>query len=127
MGRENLPDYNAEAKALNQILNVALAARDGDSKKVFSTEGQNDGRLPSQRETLDILMNSHAVTFAVVDVLTDGEKVVDFDPFGLGDNMTEEDSASFKQTLNEYYAEHPETDILTMQAMAALFGLDIQF
>ncbi len=127
MGREDLPDYNAEAKALNQILNVALAARDGESKKVFSTEGQNDGRLPSQRETIDILMNSHAVTFAVVDVLTDGEKVVDFDPFGLGDNMTDEDSATFEQTLNEYYAEHPETDVLTMQAMAALFGLDIQF
>lgn len=127
MGREDLPDYDAEARALNQVLNVAMAAKSDDSKKVFSTKGQDDGRLPEVNETVSIMMSSNAVTFAAVDTLTDGEKVTDFDPFGLGEKMDSAEGEALEQALRDYYAQHPETDALTMQAMAALFGLDITF
>ncbi len=127
MGREDLQNYDAEAKALNQILNVVLAAKDDTDNKLFSTEGQTDGRLPSEKETLEILMNSHAVTYAVVEVLTDGTQVTDTDPFGLSGKLAQEEAVLFEEAMREYYAEHPETDLLTMQAVAAIFGMSIAF
>lgn len=127
MGREDLQNYDAEAKALNQILNIVLAAKDDTDNKLFSTEGQNDGRLPSEKETLEILMNSHAVTYAVVEVLTDGTQVTDTDPFGLAGKLAQEEAVLFEEAMREYYAEHPETNLLTMQAIAAIFGMSIAF
>lgn len=129
MGREDLENYDAEAKALNQILNLVLAAKSDDTHdRFFSTEGQDDGRLPSEKETVSVLMSSHATTFAVVDVLTDGTAVTDFDPFGLSEKIdAEEEEARLVAAFRDYYASNSDADLLTMQAMAALFGVHVDF
>ena len=50
MSREDLKDYDAEAKGLNQVLQIALSAKTSDSRKLFSSDsGAEDGRLPTAR------------------------------------------------------------------------------
>lgn len=129
MAREDLEDYDAEAKALNQVLSLAMLVKNSDgSKPLFSTEGNEDGCLPTERETITVLMSSHAITYAVKDVLTDGEQVTKMDPFGVKAEIGEDESdevASFRQTIVDYKTENPDTDTLALEAMAALFGIEV--
>ena len=56
-----------EAKALNQILNLALAAKESDDKQLFSSAlGADDGKLPTATETVNTLLDSKAVRHALV-------------------------------------------------------------
>jgi len=130
MAKEDLKDYNAEAKALNQILQIALAAEDSESDRLFSSApGANDGVLPTAKETVEILLGSQAIDYSLIHVLTDGEKVTTFDPYGLGEDLPQ-DSAEYLECQNavlEYRDEHPETDDLLYEALAALLGVQISF
>ncbi len=128
MGREDLEDYDAEAKALNQILQIALAAKSSDDSKLFSSApGAEDGKLPTPKETVDTLFSSDAVQFAVVDVLTDGKQVTVFDPYELSEKIKPE-SQDYKDcvvAVEEYRAAHPETPDLVVEAMCALLGVQV--
>ncbi|MBR2926177.1 MAG: CvpA family protein [Clostridia bacterium] len=130
MGREDLPNYNAEARALNQVLNLAMAAKNSEGgKPVFSTApGAGDGRLPTENETMEILMASHAITYAVKDVLTDGTQVTVLDPFGIGSQIGgagSEGEQKIVDAINDYLAAHADADRLALEGIAALFGIAI--
>ncbi len=117
----------AEAKALNQILNIALAAKESDDKKLFcSAPGADDGKLPTATETVNTLLDSKAVRHALLDVLTDGEQVTVFDPYELSGKIKQgsSDHADFLAAIEAYGASHSDVDELTLDALAALFGVD---
>ena len=116
-----------EAKALNQILDIVLAAKESEDKKLFSSApGAGDGKLPTAAESVNTLLDSLAVRHALVDVLTDGNKVTVFDPYELSGKIKEgsQDRADFIAALDAYGQAHPEVDQLTLEAVAALFGVD---
>lgn len=127
MGREDLANYEAEAKALNQILSIALAAKDTESNKLFSSEGQNDGILPTAKVTVETLLNAHAIDYALIETLTDGEKVVTFDPFGIAKNIPQ-DSQEYQDCLEAIYNyrdTNANANDLALQALAAIFGVTL--
>ena len=118
----------AEAKALNQILNIALAAKESDDTKLFSSApGAEDGKLPTATETVNTLLDSMAVRHALVDVLTDGKQVTVLDPYGLSGKIKEE-SSDYTEAVNaiyDYRDAHPEIDDLVFEALAALLGVQV--
>ncbi len=117
-----------EAKAVNQILNIALAAKDSDDKKLFSTApGAGDGKLPTATETVNTLLDSKAVRHALVDVLTDGKQVTTSDPYEFGSKIAEgsKDRADLVAAIEAYGAANPDVDQLTLNALAALFGVNL--
>ena len=116
-----------EAKAINQILTVVLAAKESNDSKLFSSApGADDGKLPTAQETVDTLLDSMAVRHALKDVLTDGNKVTMFDPYELSGKIKEgsQDRADFLAAIDAYGAANPDVDELTLNALAALFGID---
>ncbi len=118
----------AEAKALNQILNIALAAKEDTDTKLFSSApGANDGKLPTATETVNTLLESKAVRHALVDVLTDGNQVTVFDPYELSGKIKENspDYIEAENAILAYRAEHPEIDDLVFEALAALLGIQV--
>lgn len=128
MAREDLEDYDAEAKALNQILQIALSAKDSEDSKLFSSApGAGDGRLPTAQETVDTLLSSKAVQFTLVDVLTDGTQVTRHDPYELSGKI-KEDTVEYRDcvdALNNYRNAHPETPDIVFEALAALLGIKV--
>ena len=117
-----------EAKALNQILNLALAAKESDDKQLFSSApGADDGKLPTATETVNTLLDSKAVRHALVDVLTDGSKVTVVDPYGFSEKIAEgsESYVEFVDALYAYRDAHPEVNDLVFEALAALMGIEI--
>jgi hypothetical protein len=128
MEKENLQDYDKEAKALNQILKIALAAKNSEDKALFSSApGADDGKLPTAKETVDTLMDSEAVRYALVDVLTDGTQVTLFDPYGFGKKVNEnsKDYKAIETALTEHRAAHPEINDLVYESLAALMGVEV--
>ena len=117
-----------EAKALNQILNLALAAKESDDKQLFSSApGADDGKLPTATETVNTLLDSKAVRHALVDVLTDGNKVTVVDPYGFSEKIAEgsQSYTEFVDALYAYRDAHPEVNDLVFEALAALMGIEI--
>ncbi len=128
MEREDLQNYDKEAKALNQILKIALAAKNSEDKALFSSApGADDGKLPTAKETVDTLMDSEAVRYALVDVLTDGTQVTLLDPYGLGKKVNEnsKDYKAIETALTEHRAAHPEINDLVYESLAALMGVEV--
>lgn len=128
MAREDLKDYDKEAKALNQVLQIALAAKDSEDKNLFSSApGAQDGKLPTAKETVEILLDSQAVCFAMVDVMTDGTKVTQHDPYGFAKDIAEgsQNYVDFVTAVDEHRAAHPEINDLTYAALGALLGIEL--
>lgn len=128
MGNEDLANYEGEAKALNQILSIALAAKDADENKLFSSEGQDDGVLPTAKVTVETLLNAHAIDYALIQAMTDGEKVIAYDPFGIAQYIPE-DSQEYRDCLAaiyEYREAHDDVSDLALQALAAIFGVTLE-
>ena len=124
-------DFDSEAKALNLMLSMAMTAKDSDSKKIFSSaEGAEDGKLPTAKETVDTVMNSEAVKYALLDVLTKNGQVTKFDPFGVGEKLQgKEDNQDYvdcQTAILEHRAAHPDNDDLVYEALAALFGVEVE-
>lgn len=125
-------DFESEAKALNLMLSMAMTAKESDSKKIFSSaEGAEDGRLPTAKETVDTVMNSEAVKYALLDVLTKNGEVTKFDPFGVGEKLEgkedNQDYVNCQTAILEHRAAHPDNDDLVYEALAALFGVKVEF
>lgn len=128
MARDDIQDYDAEARGLNQVLQIALSARDSSKSKVFSTSaGANDGRLPTASSTVDSMLGSEAVVYALIDVLTDGSSVTNFDPFGYGEKFAKDPQGveDLRNALTQYRASHPEVSSLAVEALAAAFGVTL--
>ena len=111
--------YNKEAKALNQILSVALSAGSGDSM------------LSSPEEAIDIFMESNAISYALRTALLDENGEVreeKFDAFGLGEEIQPGSNAynQFQNILTDYYeTHHDENTKLTLKAVSALLGVSL--
>ncbi len=128
MSREDLKDYDKEAKALNVVLQMAMSAKDSDEKKLFSsTDEAGDGKLPTAKTAVSSVLDSEALRYSFVDVLTDGEKVTHFDPFGIGSkvNHGSQEYLDCQAAIYEYRDAHPETDDLVFEAVAAMFGVEV--
>ena len=125
MGREDLEDYDAEAKGLNLVLNMVIAAEESDDDELFSAEGSDNGVLPHQDEFVDTIMGSESVCYALVEVLTDGSKVTTMDGLGM-DKLNEQDKASLETAIRSHMSAHPEKDALAYKALGSLFGITIQ-
>ena len=128
MGNEDLENYEGEAKALNQILSIALGAKDADENKLFSSEGQNDGVLPTAKVTVETLLNAHAIDYALIQAMTDGEKVIAYDPFQIAQYIPE-DSQEYQDCLaaiSDYRETHDDVSDLALQALAAIFGVTLE-
>jgi len=119
-------EYQKEAKALNQILNVAISAKSHASGKVLFGE-----ILPSATETVDTFMASNAVTHALREELLDQNGDVKegmFDVFGLSDKIpvTSPEYNELVGALNAYMGSHQDQNTkLTVKALSALFGIAI--
>ena len=117
-----------EAKALNQIMDIALAGKDSKDSKLFSSApGAGDGKLPTAAESVNTMLDSKAVRHALKDVLTDGSKVTVFDPYELSGKIKpgSKDHTEFVVAVKAYGQAHPEVDQLTLDAVAALFGVNL--
>lgn len=123
LAEDDVEDFDAEAAALNQMLKIAMAARESKEKKLF------DGILPGANETVEILLKSKAIQHSLKTNLTDGTKVTEFDPFELGGRLQDapEDVAAFTAALQAYHTANPQTDVLVLEALAAIFGITITF
>ncbi|MBQ2735501.1 MAG: hypothetical protein IJF33_06680 [Clostridia bacterium] len=119
-------EYQKEAKALNQILNVAIAAKSHSEEKVIF-----GGILPSATETVDVFMSSKAVSHSLRTCMLDANGEVKegkFDAFELGNRISPE-SKDYKecvQAIQDYYANHrTEENRQTLNAIAALLGVSV--
>ena len=123
LAEDEVEDFEAEAAALNQMLKIGMAAKDSKDKQLFN------GILPSATETVNILLKSKAVQHSLKTNLTDGAKVTEFDPYGLGSNLDKapHEVVEFTEALHAYHAQHPETDVLVLEALAAIFGITVTF
>lgn len=131
MGNENLENYDAEAKALNQILKIALTARDNSSEKHLYTNGDQKGILPGNAtETVNTFMNSRAIAYGITTtVLDDAGNVKEGkqNAFDLAGKMNTQ-NGEYQETVNAmeaYYAEHQdEATRKELIALAALLGIE---
>ncbi len=128
MGEEQ---YEKEAKALNQVLTMALSAKDHSSEShLFTKDGQN-GILPgSAEESVETFMSSGAICEALRKTMLDENgnvKEEKFDAFGVGSKIpeTSTDRQDCEAAIAAYYAQHnDETTRLSLVASAALLGVD---
>jgi hypothetical protein len=128
MGRDDLANYEKEAKGLNTVLQMAMSAQDSDSNKLFSTsDTAKDGVLPTAATTVSNVMDSEAISYALVEVLTDGQKVTTVDPFEMGNEMEDEpaDQATLLNAIRSHKSNNPSKNPLAYEALAALFNLKL--
>jgi hypothetical protein len=119
--------YAAEAKAINDIMNVTMAASDN------ANEGQNSDRLfgttensilgKTALETVEIFMSSHAIAYSLRE--TDFEA----DPFKLSETMhqgeDEDEAEELKKGIHDFYnipENHTEENKETLILLGMLFG-----
>ncbi|MBQ7334881.1 MAG: hypothetical protein IJW92_00185 [Clostridia bacterium] len=115
--------YEKEAKAINNILTITMAARDhaGDSEHNKTLFGKN-GILNSAEETVEALMASKALASSL------RETPFEEDPFELSELMQKDENADEEQELKDaihnYYVEHHDAETkLTLQLIAKLLGV----
>ena len=135
MGNDNAmteEQYAKEAKALNQVLSLALTAKENSAHKhLFTKEGQV-GALPGTAEdTVETFMSSHALGYGLRTTMLDENgnvKEGKQDAFDLGAKLpaNSTDRADCEAAITAYYAAHREDPDCraTLLALAALLGVD---
>ncbi|MBQ8431546.1 MAG: hypothetical protein IJX28_01550 [Clostridia bacterium] len=125
LAEDDVADFDAEAKALNQMLTISMAAKDNAQKQ----QPLFGGILPSAEETVSTLLGSKAIGYSLTSVLTDGSKVTQNDPFGLAERMPANsvEETQFVNAIRAYHQAHPETNVLVLEALAATFGITMSF
>lgn len=124
MSREDLADYDAEARGLNSVLQIAMSAKNSDNKQLFTTS-EGPGRLPSASSIVSDMMGSDAIMFALKDVLTNGSSVTNSDPFGFAEKLEKDPAskASLESAIASHRSSHPGIDSLSYEALEAALGL----
>ncbi len=128
MAHDNEKDFEKDAKALNQLLKMAQAAKTTapESKKLFGDA------IPPAYECINDIMQSPSILASFKENLTDGEKVTVTDPFGLGayldsNSATGTDIVEFEAAMKSYLVANPDTDMLSARAVCAVFGISDTF
>ena len=117
-------EFDKEAKALNQVLTVAITANSHSSgRKLFGEV------LPSATETVDTFMASKSLGYSLRTVMLDENgnvKEGKYDAFNLSERIPET-SPEYREcfvAMHSYYQAAPtEENYLTLKAMSALFGV----
>jgi hypothetical protein len=130
MADNELEDPEAEAAALNRVMDIAISANSHSSGKQLFSDGDREGVLPSATETVETILASESVKHSLKENLLDENgKVIEEkkDAFDLGRKL-DEDSTEYKQfmdALDASYAKEPtEENKQTLTALAALFGIE---
>ncbi len=115
-------DFDKEAAAINQMINIAMAAKEdseeGEKKPLFN------GILPSADETVEIFMSSKSVAYSLKKNLTDGEKVTVVDPFGIAGKIKDgAEKEELMTAVDKYVETHADVDMLELEALLAMFGM----
>ncbi len=117
-------EFDKEAKALNQALNVAIAAKSHSSgRKLFGEV------LPSATETVHTFMASKSLSYSLRTTLLDENGKVKegkYDAFDLSERIpeTSSDYQECVDAMNAYYQNAPtEENYLTLKAISALLGV----
>lgn len=128
MAEDSEKDFAKDAKALNQLLKIAEAAKETapEAKKLFGDA------VPPAYECVNAIMDSPSILASFKENLTDGEKVTVFDPFGLGAYLDRNDAAGtdvveFETAMKSYLVANPNTDMLAARAVCAVFGISDMF
>ncbi len=135
MGNDNTmteEQYAKEAKALNQVLSLALTAKENSANKHLFTKDGQVGALPgTAEETVETFMSSHALGYGLRTTMLDENgnvKEGKHDAFDLGAKLpaNSTDRADCEAAIAAYYAEHGEEPDCraTLLALAALLGVD---
>lgn len=129
MADNELEDPEAEAAALNRVMDIAISANSHSSGKQLFSDGEREGILPSATETVDTLLASESVIHSLREnILDENGNVIEEkkDAFDLGRKI-DENSAEYKElveALDASYAKEPtEENKQTLTALAALFGV----
>ncbi|MBQ8214578.1 MAG: hypothetical protein IJZ80_11260 [Clostridia bacterium] len=130
MADNDLENPEAEAQALNQVLDIAISANSHSSGKQLFSDSEREGVLPSATETVETFMASKSVTHSLRENLLDENGSVleeKKDAFDLGRKLNEgsDEYTEFVEALDASYAENPtEETKQSLTALAALFGVD---
>ena len=118
--------FDHEAKALQQLVNIAIAATDNASgaNKIFGVDGALG---KTAYEMIDIVIKSDAICHSLEATLAT-ENGLQRDPFGVGKSISEDsaDKQEFDVAAEAYRSMNPseETD-RRLDLIAALFGIEI--
>lgn len=124
--------YKKEAEALNQVLGVALSAKENSSEQhLFTKDGQNGVFSGNATSTVETFMNSEALSHGLRTTMLDENgnvKEDKQDAFDLGAKLPENstDREDCEAAIAAYYAEHGEEKNCreTLLALSALLGVD---
>ncbi|MBR3895242.1 MAG: hypothetical protein IKJ35_08895 [Clostridia bacterium] len=134
MANDSMSDeqYQKEAKALNQILSLALSAKEHATEKHLFTQNGQIGVLPgSAAESVEIFLSSGAICEGLKNVMLDENgnvKEGKFDAFELGSKIpeTSNDRQDCEAAIAEYYAQHhDESTRRSLVSFAALLGVHV--
>ena len=123
----NLPEdqFDHEAKALQQLINIATAAKEDSSNtnRVFG----KDGKLGKDAsEIIEIVIGSDAICYALDETLNSEEDAIT-DPFGIGKQIPDNsvDKMEYEAAAEAYLAAHPDQETAERMALInALFGIN---
>ncbi len=123
---EGKAQHDAEAHAVNTILQLAMDSADSNAKSLFnSKDGQEEGKTGNTAgEFVDLLANSEVVGDTLIKtVYEDGNTD---NPFGV--NPTENDKEELAEELNAYYEgnkDNGDEDLVRkLNAIAIVAGID---
>ncbi len=122
--------YEKEAKALNQVLDIALSAKEHSSEKHLFTQGGHSGILPNDAATtVEIFMSSKSISYSLRSTMLENGEVKEgkFDAFEVGAKIPEHstDREDCVNAIDAYYSEHPDAETRdTLLAFSALLGVD---
>ena len=125
---EGQAKYDAEANAVNTLLQLAMDSADSDSNALFNTEDGEEGRTGNTAaEFVDLLVNSEVVGQTLVTtVYEDGNTE---NPYGV--IPTEEDKVALNEELTNYYEANKDNGddqlALKLNAVAIISGIDPLF
>jgi hypothetical protein len=125
---EGQAQYDAEAEAVNTLLQLAMDGADSDANALFSSESGEDSRTGrTAGEFVDLLVNSEVVGETLIDTVYDDGHAEN--PFGV--TASEDDQAVLSEEINNYYEENRDNgdERLTMKlnAVAILVGMEPVF
>ena len=117
--------YDAEAEAVNAVLQLAMDSADSDANALFNSEEGGEGRTGSTAEEfVDLLVNSEVVGQTLITtVYEDGNTE---NPYGV--IPTEEDKAVLNDELLKYYEANKDNGdeqlMLKLNAVAIISGME---
>jgi len=121
-------EYAKEAAALNQVVNLAMSAKDSSTATcLFAKDGEKSVLPGTAKETVETLMASNAICGALRESVLDDEEVGS-DPLGINGRLTGdaavEEREECQNAMVEYYNENPTEDNKeSLTAIAILLGV----